>query len=110
MQGGSLLRIRQVVSADEGFVAIGGHFPAAGWSYDPADPIPPSDMIQLWFSADGQAWSNPTTGFLADGGINTLGQAIVMGGDLFVPVTLINAGPGGPLYQPAILRGPLPLQ
>ena len=109
LQGGSLQRISQVVSAEEGFVAIGGHFPSAGWSYDPADPKPPADTIQLWFSTDGETWSGPTTGFLADGGI-TLGKATVWGGDLFMPVTMLNAGPDGPVYQPAILRGPLPLQ
>ncbi|MEX0626871.1 MAG: hypothetical protein WD402_10020 [Chloroflexota bacterium] len=109
LQGESGQRVSQAVSSDEGFVAIGGHFPSAGWSYDPAGQIPPSDTIQLWFSADGETWSGPTTGFLADGGINTLGQAIIMGGDLFVPVTLLSAGPDGPVYQPAILRGPLPL-
>lgn len=42
LQGGSLLRISQAVSADAGFVAIGGYFPSAGWSYDAADPIPPA--------------------------------------------------------------------
>jgi hypothetical protein len=108
LQGGSVQRISQVVSAEEGFVAIGGHFPSAGWSYDPADPNPPADTIQLWFSADGETWSGPTTGFLADGGI-TLGHATVWGGDLVVPVTMLNAGPDGPVSQPAILRGPIPL-
>ncbi len=110
LQGESGQRISQVVSAEEGFVAIGGHFPAAGWSYDPADPIPPSDTIQLWFSADGETWGGPTTGFQAEGGINMLGMATVWGGDLFVPITLLSAGTDGPVYQPAILRGPLPLE
>lgn len=110
LEGESGQQVSQAVSADEGFVAIGGRFPSAGWSYDPADQVPPRDTIQLWFSADGATWSGPTTGFLAEGGINTLGQATVWGGNLFVPVTLLNAGPDGPVYQPAILRGPLPLQ
>jgi hypothetical protein len=109
LQGESGQRISQVVSAEAGFVAIGGHFPSAGWSYDPADPIPPSDTIQLWFSTDGVSWSGPTTGFLADGGI-TLGQATVWGGDLFLPVTLLNPTPDIPVSQPAILRGQLPLR
>lgn len=108
LQGESGQRISQVVAAEEGFVAIGGQFPSASWSYDPASPNPPSDSIQLWLSADGETWSGPTTGFLADGGISTLGEAIVTEGDLLVPVTLLNAGPGGPVSQPAILRGTLP--
>jgi hypothetical protein len=98
--------IRQAVSTDAGFVAIGGQFPSAGWSYDPAAPNPPRDTIQLWSSADGETWSGPTTGFLADGGI-TLGHATVLGGDLLVPVTLLHARPDGPVSQPMILRGPL---
>jgi hypothetical protein len=98
-------RISQAVPFAEGFVAIGGHFPSASWSYDPAAPNPPSDTIQLWFSADGETWSGPITGFLADGGISTLGQAIVVGGDLFLPMTVVTGGPDGPVYQPAILRG-----
>lgn len=109
LQGESGQRISQIVSADAGFVAIGGYFPSAGWSYDAADPIPPSDTLQLWFSAYGETWSGPTTGFVADGGISTLGQATVWGGNLFVPVTLLNPGPDFPVSQPAILRGPLPL-
>lgn len=100
--------LRQAVSTDAGFVAIGGEFPSAGWSSDPAAPNPPSDTIQLWFSADAVTWSDPTTGFTADGGI-TLGHATVLGGDLLVPVTLLNPGPDGPVSQPAILRGPLPV-
>ncbi len=108
LQGESGQRFSQAVSTGEGFVAIGGHFPSAGWSYDPASPTPPSDTIQLWFSADGETWSGPATGFLADGGI-TLGRATVSGGDLFVPITLFY-GPDGPVeYQPAILRGPMPV-
>ena len=110
LQGGSLLRISQVVTAEDGFVAIGGHFPSAGWSYDPADPIPPNDTIQLWFSADGETWSGPTTGFLADGGISTIGRATLWEGDLLVSVTLLSGGPDGPVYQSAILRGPLPVE
>jgi hypothetical protein len=109
LQAGALQRISQVVPADAGFVAIGGLFPSAAWSYDPGDPNPPSDTVQLWFSADGATWSGPTTGFLADGGV-TLGEATVLGGNLVVPVTLLNGGPDGPIYQPAILRGPLPEQ
>jgi hypothetical protein len=100
--------IRQAVSTDLGFVAIGGQFPSHGWQYDPAAPNPPRDTVQLWFSADGETWSGPITGFLADGGV-TLGRAMVLGGDLLVPVTLLNPGPGGPTYQPTILRGPLPI-
>jgi hypothetical protein len=106
LRGESGQRISQVVSADAGFVAIGGYFPSAGWSYDAADPIPPSDTLQLWFSADGETWSGLTTGFVADGGI-TLGRATIWGGELFVPVTLLNPGPDLPISQPAILRGPL---
>lgn len=109
LQGDSGQRISQVVPAEEGFVAIGGHFPSAAWSYDPATPDPPSDTLQLWFSADGETWSEPATGFVAEGGI-TLGHATVLGGDLFVPVRLLNPGPDYPVSQPAILRGPLPLQ
>jgi hypothetical protein len=109
LRAGLLQRVSQVLTTGSGFVAIGGLFPSAGWSHDPSDPNPPSDTLQLWFSADGETWSGPATGFMADGGITTLGQAIVMGGDLLVPVTLLSAGPDGPVYQPAILRGSLPL-
>ena len=102
-------QIRQVVPSDAGFVAIGGDFPSHGWQYDPAAPNPPRDTVQLWFSADGEAWTGPTTGFVGEGGI-TLGRATISGGELLVPITLLNPGPGGPVYQPAILRGPLPVR
>jgi hypothetical protein len=95
--------IRQVVSNDAGFVAIGGDFPSHWWQYDPAAPNPPRDTVQLWFSADGETWSGPTTGFLADGGV-TLGRATISGGELILPITLLNKGPSGPLARPAILR------
>ncbi len=95
--------IRQAIAIGAGFVAIGGQFPSASWSYDPAAPNPPSDAIELWFSTDGETWSGPTMGFTADGGIR-LGRATVDAG-LAVPIALLNAGPAGPVTAPAILRG-----
>jgi hypothetical protein len=101
--------IHQVIGIEYGplfggeFVAIGGLFPSHSWSWDPATPIPPKDMIQIWRSTDGTNWDGPTTAFVGPGGI-VLGQAGA-GQEVFLPVNLLVAGPTYPIWEYAVLRG-----